>query len=484
MNEDALHRNDDNRLDFFQLKSIITFCLAAVLSGAALADTIVLKNGDRIYADSAEERNGRVQYSIGDNTLSIPRSIVARIDKGGAPVVSSGTSAPVDLAVRHEEMSIPADLAARVVRNGAVDSGAIKAIESEGVAAQSAAANAIAAGFEEKRSNYPAAARYLQAALVQLPEHPILLENYAEVLLRLGRVEEALERARLAVRVSPESANAFTLLGYAYYKSDHNREAIAALKKSVQLRPDGRTQELLARVERETRTEADFRQQESSHFTLRYEGSQAPDALRRQVLDVLEQDYNDLTSDLGSAPKNIFVSLYTDDAFMDVTHAAAWTAALNDGKIRIPVSGMAAVNTELARVLRHELTHSFVQQIAHGRAPTWLNEGIAQLEEGQSTGAIGARLAELYASGRQVPLSQLEGEFQNYSAAEASVAYAESLAAVEYLRSNYGISDVARLLQRLGDGQSVESALRTTIHGGYAELETEITNYLRKSYGN
>jgi hypothetical protein len=30
----------------------------------------------------------------------------------------------------------------------------------------------------------------------------------------------------------------------------------------------------------------------------------------------------------------------------------------------------------------------------------------------------------------------------------------------------------------------VESALRSTVHAGYAELETEITNYLRKNYGS
>jgi hypothetical protein len=55
---------------------------------------------------------------------------------------------------------------------------------------------------------------------------------------------------------------------------------------------------------------------------------------------------------------------------------------------------------------------------------------------------------------------------------------------VEYIRATYGLSDLARLLQRLGEGQSVESALRSTVHGGYAELETEITNYLRKNYGS
>jgi hypothetical protein len=36
---------------------------------------------------------------------------------------------------------------------------------------------------------------------------------------------------------------------------------------------------------------------------------------------------------------------------------------------------------------------------------------------------------------------------------------------------------------RLGQGESIEAALRNTIHGGYAQLENEITGYLKKNYG-
>jgi tetratricopeptide (TPR) repeat protein len=466
------------------LKLIITFSVLIAWSAAGAADTIVLKNGDRIQADFAQERNGRVEYTVGDNTMSIPRSIVVRIEKGPMYGPSPMRAAAAENPPAHEEMTTSGDLVDRVIRNGAVDTAAVRLIESEGNALQSAAANSIAANFEEKRRNYSAAARYLQAALVFLPDHGVLLENYAAILLQLGRADEALLRAQQATRASPQSANAFLVLGYAYYKNDRNREAVAALKKSLQLRPDDRARELLERVERESRTEADFRQQESSHFTLRYEGSQTADALRSQILEALEADYRDLSNDLGASPRNIYVSLYTDEAFFDVTHAAAWTAALNDGKIRIPISGVKAVTPEMASVLRHELTHSFVAQITHGRAPVWLNEGIAELEQGMTTSAFGPRLAALYMSGRQVPLNQLEGEFQGYSTAEASVAYAESLAAVEYIRATYGLGDVARLLQRLGEGQSVETALRSTVHAGYAELEGEITSYLKKTYGN
>jgi len=36
--------------------------------------------------------------------------------------------------------------------------------------------------------------------------------------------------------------------------------------------------------------------------------------------------------------------------------------ALNDGRIRVPVEGLTSMTEELARVLKHELTHSFVGQ--------------------------------------------------------------------------------------------------------------------------
>ena len=160
-----------------------------MLCAGAGADTIVLKNGDRIQADSAEERNGRVEYTLGDNTMSIPKSIVVRIEKG--PVYGpspSRATATVEAPPTHEEMASSGDLVSRVIRNGAIDTSAIKAVENEGDSLRSAAANSIAANFEEKRLNYSAAARYLQAALVFLPDHGVLLENYASILLQLGQL--------------------------------------------------------------------------------------------------------------------------------------------------------------------------------------------------------------------------------------------------------------------------------------------------------
>src|SRR6202044_1946628 len=121
-------------------------------------------------------------------------------------------------------------------------------------------------------------------------------------------------------------------------------------------------------------------------------------------------------------------------------------------KLRVPISGVPSVTPELARVLKHELTHSFVSQMSSNRCPTWLNEGIAQLEEGKSSASNGHQLAQLFAAGNEIPFNVLEGSFMNFSAPEATVAYAESLAAAEYVRDAYGISEISRILGLLSQG--------------------------------
>jgi len=124
------------------------------------------------------------------------------------------------------------------------------------------------------------------------------------------------------------------------------------------------------------------------------------------------------------------------------------------------------------------LAHSFINQLTTGRCPQWLNEGLAQMLEPQSLGPRAPRLAELFAAGREAPLNTLEGQFSSFTGLEANLAYDESLATVEYLRNHYGMSDLLRLLERLGQGDSVESALRSTIHSDYRQLEDEVRGYL------
>jgi tetratricopeptide (TPR) repeat protein len=465
---------------FFLTPAFLT--LAASL---AAADTIHLKNGRSIVADSVRENGSRVEYEIGDNTYAISRSSVASISAGGTPVVAS--TAPVELPEPPalEPLDRLPDLSNAVIHNGAVDADALAAIDKQGDTHRTAAAYYAAGRFEHIRGNTIHAVDYMKEAVRLDPDSSLILEHYAALLLSSGRAKEALPFAEQAVRVTPKSPDTQSILGYAYYENDRNKDAIAAWKKSLELRPSDQVQSMLERAQRERAAEENYNEQESNHFTLRYEGTQAPAPLRRALLDALEQHYADLSAQFGDSPRqSVVVILYTEQAFFDVTQAPAWSAAFNDGKLRIPLRGLQGVTPELSRVLRHELAHSFINAISRGHAPIWLHEGLAQKFEGKSTRSHGLALSRGFGTGHFIPLNGLEGPFTTYSAPEAIVAYAESLAFVEYIDETYGMSDLVRILQRIGEGSATEAALRATIHSGYSDLETELTAYLKKQYGD
>ncbi len=472
-----------------------TLVLILVLLPAipAPADVIHLKNGRTIWADQVREdkNKDRIEYDVGEDTYGIPKSSVDHIDAGGIAPVRAGSGGSgrgsndvPDITPAAPSFDHEADVAGKVIRDGKVDIDALSGIAQAGNSELSATAYFLAGKHESDHGNFPGAKRYYETALGYQPDNSTLLIYYAATLMRTGHASEALTYAQHAVSVAPGSADAIAMLGFVEYASDHTADAIRSWKKALAIRPDAIVSQYLARAERESNAESDFSQKESSHFNLHFEGKDTSESFRRDLLATLDAEYDQLAGDLGYSPHNtIAVTLYTQQAFFDVTRAPSWSGALNDGKLRIPISGVSSVTSDLARVLKHELTHSFVAQMSSNHCPTWLNEGIAQMEEGKSSSVNGRQLEQLFASGNEIPFNMLEGSFMSFSAPEASVAYAESLAAAEYIRDAYGMSEIARILDRLSQGSSTEAALRATVHSDYRQLHDEMTRALKEKYG-
>jgi tetratricopeptide (TPR) repeat protein len=464
-------------------KSLFAF---ALLLATASGETIRLKNGRSILADSVRESRDRVEYTIGENTFAIRRSSVERIDAGGAPFVS--VPAKVDLpspAISGSALQAEPGIESRVVHDNRVDVEALASIEQEGTPDRAALAFYFAGQFERSKGGLDAAARYFERARNFLPENEVLIAHHASVLLQLNRMSDAARLAQQVIRMNPKMPSAYSILGYAMYLQGKMKDAVANLKKSYELQPDGQIKQLLDKVEREANAEGDFDEQSTSHFVLRFEGGQVSSRLRRQILDTLEIHFDELVHELDFSPREpVSVILYPNQQFFDVTKAPSWTGALNDGKLRLPVSGLTELDTELAHTLKHELAHSFINQMTRGRGPTWLHEGVAQMVEPQSSAGNGQRLSRLYGASRNIPLNQLESPFIRFSPAEAQVAYAQSLISVEYIRDVYGMSSVIFILKNIGSGQSTEAAMRSTIHSGYDQFQREITDWLRRTYGD
>jgi len=145
---------------------------------------------------------------------------------------------------------------------------------------------------------------------------------------------------------------------------------------------------------------------------------------------------------------------------------------------------LTSITPDLSRVLKHELTHSFVQQKTHGRAPTWLQEGLAQWMEGRRSDLNAVGLLRVYDAKQALPLARLEGSWMQFPGDKGTYAYAWSLAHVEMILRQNGMGDIEQLLDRIAAGESVESALRNVVHSDYEELGQSTAEYLRKSYAH
>ncbi|MBK5256081.1 MAG: hypothetical protein JJE39_08605 [Vicinamibacteria bacterium] len=146
-----------------------------------------------------------------------------------------------------------------------------------------------------------------------------------------------------------------------------------------------------------------------------------------------------------------------------------------DGVVRL---GQETIHneSELRRVLRHELTHAVIDQRTRGNCPHWLQEGIAQFLDGTDVVATDAWLRRQPLA--LIPLYRIEGPFRERDARSRERAYRESASAVSFLVSKIGRTGLLFVISRLGEGRPFDRAL---LEAGlsYAELQQAWEGSLR-----
>jgi tetratricopeptide (TPR) repeat protein len=498
-------------------RSTFIFLACTILGAAKLApaDTLYLTNGMYIVVTRAAEQDGQIDYWVGSTKYTISKELVAKIEPGNGPSpsvhsatsISQDTHSIKDLTHREPdqnatnpkhpklEMPVPGGprqnepywiaLRNRILQGDRVNEMKLAEIELDHDSRTTSDAYFLAGVTEMQAGATGTANAYFERGLRAAPEQARLLEWHAIALSSEGKYEEAVHELEHAVTLTPASAHLQQLLGLAQYNADRTGEAVTAWKQAEELSPDPYTGSLLRKAERELEVEERSRRKQSTHFILHYQGDATSAELQAQLLATMETEFQEIARQLAYEPaENIIVILYTQKEFVDITQAPSWAGAMNDGKLRIPIRGVNAMTPELARVLKHELTHSFLRSLAGGRCPAWLNEGLAQLMEPRSSGAFASQLALLFQQQKAIRFSALEGSFIRFSDLQAQVAYAESLSGVEYLRERYGMNEIVRMLRNIGTGTEPELALRQSTGMDYSGLQQRVGEYLAKSGGN
>ncbi|MBI5827353.1 MAG: hypothetical protein HZB22_06470 [Deltaproteobacteria bacterium] len=228
---------------------------------------------------------------------------------------------------------------------------------------------------------------------------------------------------------------------------------------------------LARRVSSERELEVRMGSSSRDHFTVKYEGGE--NILTGYLIGLLlEEAYMKVGADLGFYPTDrIEALLYTADTFRDVTRSPSWAGAIYDGRIKLPAGGIHEKTAELEKVIFHEYTHAVVHRLSGGRAPVWLNEGMAQYEEGRSSSEYSELLRKI-AEGNRVDLRVFERSFMGLNAAGASLAYLISLSATEYIIREYGLTSLRRILEGLKSGMTMDAAVSSVLYISYSDLES------------
>jgi tetratricopeptide (TPR) repeat protein len=288
----------------------------------------------------------------------------------------------------------------------------------------------------------------------------------------LGREEHARRFLLDALKIDPSLTAAALLLGNVLYQAGDIDGAIEVYQQALARAPEHpRLVEQLEAWRKEAALHGGFGRKLGDHFTVLFEGP-AEAALADRAVAILEGAYWRIGTALYTYPADVItVVLYTREQFRDITQSPEWAGGAFDGRIRMPVQGALQNREEFERVLAHEFTHALVQSVALRGVPFWLHEGLAVCFEGSD---LTRKEEQVRRAVRRLPLSRLERSFGGLSAADASLAYAESAVAVRALLDQAGAPAVVNLLDALGRGVPFAEAFEANVLIPYSEFQKKL----------
>ncbi|HOO76498.1 MAG TPA: tetratricopeptide repeat protein [bacterium] len=261
---------------------------------------------------------------------------------------------------------------------------------------------------------------------------------------------EALDR-------DPTLVGAWKGLGVSAYFRQEMTDSLRAWEKVLALAPGDRdAAEWSKRVRKESRLEGDLDSSRMGNFIFRYETEMPADTVG-DLETFLHQAYREVGYDFNYYPdRPVVVILYPPDRFRRLHGTPGWVAGLYDGKIRLPSPGGEGEGEDFKRILWHEYTHVAVHDLSGGKAPIWLQEGLAQYEENKVIpveGEAGATPAD------PIPWDRLDASFSFAgSAATVRSAYRQAWSLVSFLIDEYGFWRINSFLERLQSSKTWKEA--------------------------
>lgn len=264
----------------------------------------------------------------------------------------------------------------------------------------------------------------------------------------------------------------------AYHKSHQQDLALEVLREAMSRFPaDPKIMQLAEAyrvVLKQGEAEASMAAKGTAHFTVRFETMAEDSGLRDEAQRILEASYDRVTGDLRHSPaKSIPVVIYgSKESYQSNTEIAGWAKAhynSGDGAIRIPVEGRRLNEKDLMSTASHELTHLVLDELSNHTVPSWLTEGLAQIEQDVDPDRQDSYLRRHLRHPR-VPTPSMGMLARSMDASgDVHLSYVISWSMTRYIVEKYGMNSVLSTIDKMAKGSSFEEAFAMD----YATLQKE-----------
>jgi hypothetical protein len=269
---------------------------------------------------------------------------------------------------------------------------------------------------------------------------------HVKELLEHNRTEEALTLVDAETKHSPD-AGLLAMAAIAAMETDQNRRALDYFRMSLDIEKDPAVETTYKQLLREVNADQSITKLYGINVVLRYDGDAIPVETARQMLTAVDETLLHVSQQLGCrTEEKIITIVQTWAAYKQARGAVEWSAAMYDGRIRVPMEKGKPLNAETRKSLAHETTHACLSMF--GSLPLWLHEGLAQKLAGEDLSPNARRkMAELARKGELPSLGALRNAWGDLTEEQARYAYAEALLAVELLMKDFGNDGLRNLLR-------------------------------------
>ena len=312
-----------------------------------------------------------------------------------------------------------------------------------------------------------------------LPKTGLSIEFYNQAVQYYQAQEYRLARQALqdSLKQDPQNSLAYELLGDVDYLEQDLKAAKANYEIASNLKPRDGLKEKIEKISKENVVEKKLATYRELHFIIKYHDEErAFEGF--ELRELLRSTYRSISQDFAYYFKHqVVVLLYDEDEFKQIVNAPHWAAGVYDGKVRMPAYQKGFGQKELRALTAHEVTHAFVTAMSGGRAPSWINEGLAEYEENKVKEVDQIVFESAVKTKTLLPLDELMSQGHSDSLSKdpllVSLFYQQSFHLVRYLIDRYSMFHMKQILSEYAEGKNSDEAIRSVFKISTNQLEKE-----------